>query len=228
VWAEHHPGVRAGATTVDKLAAALADMGPETFAREYGNRWTEAAAVSLFPLGAWRDCHQPGAGIDGPVSLALEVPPNREHGYIVAAGRSTHHPDSIHLEVAAIVPLAQVVPTALRMTAELRTPIAVDHMAPAVAHVELLKRARVPIRPVSAVDLTTAAAGLYDRIVARTITHLDQPPLTTAALAAARRKVGGRWAYDRYAPNGAVIVAASLAALWASRTVDREPAAILS
>ena len=32
--------------------------------------------------------------------------------------------------------------------------------------------------------------------------------------------MGNRWAFDRFAPNGSVLVAAALAALWAERRPD--------
>lgn len=227
VWAAHHPGLIAGRTTLEKLATARETLGRDRFAREYLNRWTEAADTSLFPPGAWIECHRPGAGITGPVHLALEVPPDREHAYIVAAGQSTHHPDHLHLEVVAVLPIALATSTAARLAREHRTPIIVDPMAPAVTHLHALHRARVPMHKVTGHECVAGALELYDRVNARTITHLAQPPLDTATAAAAKRKLGNRWTFDRYAPNGAVMMAAALALHRAETIRDRDTPTVL-
>jgi len=217
-WLDHHPGLRAGATTLERLQHAHSTLGSERFAREYGNRWATTLIESVFPAGAWAACHDPAAGITGPISLALEVPPDRETAYVVAAGQSTAHPDRTHVELVAVEPLAVAVQVAKRLSAEHRTPIIVDPMAPGVTHIDPLRRARVPLHLVTAVDMVTASLNLYDAVVGKRVTHLDQPPLTAAAGTALRRRLGARWAFDRLAPGGALIVAAALAHNRANRT----------
>jgi hypothetical protein len=225
-WAAHHPGLLAGRTTLERLHQARATLGPDRFAREYLNQWGAAVADTLFPSGAWAACHDPAAGITGPVTLALEVPTDRETAYILAAGTSTVDPDRVHLELVAAQPLALAVPTAARLAAEHRTPIIVDPQAPGVTHIEPLRRARVPLYQTTAADVVTGSLSLYDAITERRITHLDQPPLTAAAATAQRRRVGARWAFERNAPGGAIIMAAALAHHRHHRRTGTEPRTI--
>lgn len=225
-WQAHHPGLRAGRTTLAKLAQARTELGAEVFAREYGNRWSEAAQESIFPPGAWAACHRRGAGITGPVSLALEMPPAREHAYLLAAGPSTR-PGAVHTELVAQLPLAQAVTAAATLTAEHRTPLWVDPQSPAVTFIDALRRARIPLHLVTPADAMTASLAHYDRVRAGTLTHLDQPPLTTAAAAAGRRVFGTRWAYDRNAPNGALLMGTALAVLAAERRAGHDTAPTL-
>lgn len=228
VWAEHHPGLRAGLTTVEKIAEARASLGPDRFAREYFNRWSKALAVSVFPAGAWRACHRPGAGIDGRPALCLEVAPDRAQAVIVAAGPSTAGPGLVHVELVAVIPLEQIAPVCRQLTDRNRVPIIVDPMAPAVTHLDTLRRAHVPVREAEAADLVTSAGKLYDRVTQGSVTHLDQPPLSAAAAAAGSRRLGSRWAFDRYAPGGHVITAAALALLTAERGAGHAGPALLS
>lgn len=224
-WQAHHPGLIAGSTTVAKLDRARETLGTERFAREYGNRWTDAIAESVFPPGAWAACHSPNAAITGPVSLALEVPPARDHAVIIAAGASTAHPGTVHVELAAMLPLPLAVAAARKLTDQHRTPLWIDKMSPAGNMIDALTAGGVHLHHVTFPELVEASLTLYDRVREHTITHLAQPPLTTAAAAASKRKLGARWAFDRYAPNGALIVAASLAALDADRRLRGNTAA---
>lgn len=224
VWAAHHPGVRAGLTTIEKLGDARASLGPDRFAREYLNRWSQSLVQSVFPAGAWRACHRSGAGIEGRPALCLELAPDRAQAVIVAAGPSTAGADILHVELIAVLPLEQVAATCKQLTAKHRVPLIVDPMAPAVTHLDTLRAAHVPVREAAAADLVTSAGKLFDRVSQATITHLDQPPLSAAAAAARSRRLGARWAFDRYAPGGHVITAASLAILAAERGHDTPPA----
>ena len=225
VWAQWHPGVQAGRTTIAKLSLARETLGPDRFAREYFNRWTEAVADSVFPAGSWRGCLAPGSGIDGQPRFALEVAPDRAVAVVVAAGPSTHAADAFHVELVAAGSLDAVAATCAQLAARWRTPIVVDPMSAAVTHLDQLRRARVPVTQSTAADMVTAAGLLFDRVSARTLTHLDQPILTTAAAAARKRTLGSRWAFDRYAPEGHVINAAALALLDAQRHTGRVSAA---
>jgi len=222
VWAANHPGILAGRTTLERVTQARNELGPDRFYREYLNQWSTAVAVSVFPTGAWSACHEPTAGITGPLTLALEVPPDRETAYIVAAGTSTHDPNRVHVELVAAQPLALAVPTAARLAAEHRTPIVVDPQAPGVTHIEPLRRARVPLYLATAPDVVTGSLSLFDAISERRITHLDQPAMTAAAGTAQKRKVGARWAFERNAPGGAVIMATALAHHRHNRHAGRE------
>lgn len=227
VWAEHHPGVRSGRTTIARLEQARATLGPDRFAREYLNHWSNSAVESIFPPGSWRACHVTDAGIDGPVSLALEVPPDRDSAVILAAGQSTANPTAQHVELVAMLPIAQAVAAAAQLTATYRVPITVDPMSPAVTLIEHLKRARIPVHAATGGDVVTGSLALFDRVTSRTLTHLDQAPLSQGAVAAQKRKLGSRWAFDRYAPGGALIMGAALAGLAAGRRIDRDTPGIL-
>lgn len=222
VWAANHPGILAGRTTVEKLQQARATLGAERFQREYLNQWSEAAVESVFPPGAWRECLHPDSGIIGRPSLALEVTPDRDLAVIVGAGTSTLDPNLRHVELIEALPLSQAVHAAKRLTSKYRTPLTVDPMAPGVTHIDALNRARVPITIASSADVVTASLSLFDRVHDRTAAHLDQPQLTTGAAGATKRKLGNRWAFDRYAPGGAVIMAAALASHAADKTEGRD------
>lgn len=221
-WAAHHPGVRTGRTTIAKLQAARDILGPDRFAREYCNQWTQSVADSLFPAGAWRACGQPGAGITGRPHLALELAPDRASAVIAAAGESTI-PGRLHVELVATPPLSAVADTCRALAARHRAPIHVDPQSPAVTHLDVLRRSGVPTVTVGLADLIAAAGVLYDRVTQHTLTHLDQPALTAAAATAVRRRLGSRWTFDRYAPGGPTITAAAIAVHAAQLGAGRDP-----
>lgn len=216
-WTAHHPGVAAGMTTPAKLADARSTLGAQRFAREYLNQWDNAGTESVFPHGTWTACRDPDATITAGAraALALEVDPDRDHGVIAVAGPSTAGPNLVHVDIIGPFPLSRLVAAAVELTETggifAGTRIAVDPQAPTLTHIKALKRARVPTVDVTLPDVISASLGMYDRVRAATLTHIGDALLDVAASAAATRPLGSRWAFDRLAPSGHVIMAAAIA-----------------
>src|SRR5215471_4127085 len=87
VWPLYHPAY--GITQHRaSLQAALEILGPDEFARAFGNRWTSQVA-RVIPLEAWRRCADDDAPLPvvGELALAFDVAVDRSEAAITAAWR---------------------------------------------------------------------------------------------------------------------------------------------
>lgn len=191
--------------TVDMAAleAAQAQLSPGEFARAYGNVPT-AAAESLFPASAWAAVQTVEPLPDGPVTFAAAVSVDRSETAIAAA------------VVVDGVPWAEVVDVrpgtdwAAARLAELADrhsdgPPWVDRGGPSGTLAVELDRLRVDIRDATSADVSTAAADMFDRVIAGRIRCRVHPALTSAVGCAAWRNLGdGARAFGRRASAGSI------------------------
>lgn len=218
----HHP---ANGFTLrrDALVAAAALMGPDEFARAFGNRWAATAAPSAIPALVWNLAADPGAELPASgLALALEVGQGGADAAIVAGWRD---PSGI-----ARVELAEhrdgtawVVPRLLELVTRW-DPVAVyyDRMGPAVAVGDEAARAGLDPVAVTTDEMTGACAGMLAGLAARTIRYRPHPALSAAATAATTRPVGDRWVWARRTSGSSIatLVAATLA-VWAADHAQR-------
>jgi hypothetical protein len=202
VWQTHHPGLRAGLTTLDTLRQALAILGPDQFAREYGNRWDAARRTAgAFPIDAWDALPAtPAPADDGTRVYALDITPTRDTASVVGVqGQHVHLLTQCHPAHLPAVLAQQQVRKVWALTGQRGT---LDQLRVAGIRGDVL-------------DVTDYRAGcqqLHDAIRDGTLTHAHNPQLREALAAATPRWHGDTWVLSARA-SGADITAAVAATL---------------
>lgn len=218
----HHP---ANGFTLrrDALVAAASLMGPDEFARAFGNRWAETSAPSAIPDLVWRMAAESGVELPAPgvLALALDVGKDGADAAIVACWRDASGIARLEL-VDHREGTSWVTPRLVELV-ELHDPVAVryDRMGPAVAVGDEAYRAGVDIEPMTTDEITGACAGMLAGLAARTIRYRPHPALSAAAAAASTRPVGDRWVWARRAGASIASLVAGTVAVWAVDHAER-------
>ena len=221
-WPQFHP---AYGRTIDDAAmqAALELLGPEEFARAYGNRATHQSA-RVIPLTLWLESARgdqlmPAAG---DLALAFDVALDRSDAAIVVFHRDEH--GCGRLEVAEHAPGAGWVVDRLKQLAEKWKPVAIGHDAagPAVDVADQARRSGLEVEGLQAAVYSAACAGFLQALLDHSLTYRPHPALDDAAAAAGRRTLGDRWAWGRR--QASVSIAALTASTVAMWTYDHAPA----
>jgi hypothetical protein len=225
-WSQYHPayGITIGP---ESMAAALDMLGPDEFARAYGNRWVSTTA-RVIPLEAWRAAREDPAELPPPgrVALAFDVAVDRSDAACVAAWRS---PDGVgHVEVAAHAEGVSWLPGRLTELVERWQPVAVayDAAGPALDVADVLTRGGVQLEGLKAREYAAACAGLLDALVADPprVRYRQHAALDSAANDAVRRALGDAWAWGRRQSAGSLsALTAATVAIWG---FDHAPADI--
>jgi hypothetical protein len=223
-WPRYHPAY--GRTIgPDAMRSALDMLGPDEFARAYGNRWVSMVS-RVIPLQAWRDAADPDAPVPevGRVALGFDVALDRADAAIVAAWRDD---DGVaRIEVAAYEPGVGWLADRASELSERWRPVAFgyDAAGPAIDVADVLARRGLTVEGLKARDYAAACSGLLDGITSTPPTVRIRPhaALDHAAGGAARRSVADAWAWGRR-QSGVSIAAltAATVALWA---FDHAPA----
>jgi hypothetical protein len=225
-WPLYHPAY--GRTIGEaSMHAALAMLGPDDFARAYGNRWV-SMVDRVIPAPAWRDAADPEAPMPqrGAVALGFDVALDRSEGAIAAAWRTE---DGVaHLEVADCRPGVGWIPERALELVERWAPLAFayDAAGPAIDVADVLSRHGVALEGLKGREYAAACQGLLELICGAPPAVRIRPhrALDAAAASAARRNVADAWAWGRRqsATSIATLTAATVA-LWA---YDHAPAAL--
>jgi phage terminase large subunit-like protein len=228
-WPVYHPAY--GRTIGDEaMQAALDILGPDEFARAYGNRWVSTVS-RVIPLAAWRAAAEAPADLPqaGRVALAFDVAVDRSDAAIVAAWRTE---DGVaHLEVADHRPGVGWLPERFAELVEKWRPIAVAHDAagPALDVADVITRrglGGLELDGLKAREYAAACAGLLEGLTADppTVRYRPHPALDAAANDAARRTLGDAWAWGRRQSAGSLAaLTAGTVSVWA---YDHAPADI--
>ena len=211
-WPQYHPafGLTIGA---EAMQAALDQLGPDEFARAYGNRWV-STTVRVIPLAAWRACAEEAAELPGPGGLAIGFDVGFDHAdaAIVAGWRDGG--GVAHVEVADHREgTGWLVDRVIAITEQWKPRcIAYDAAGPALDIADQLERAGLTLAPLKAREYAAACSGLLEAITATPpgLRYRPHPALEAAASSAARRALGDSWAWGRRQSVG------SLAALTAA------------
>jgi hypothetical protein len=222
-WPHFHPAL--GHTINEQsIQAALDMLGPDEFARAYGNRWV-SSTQRVIPLAAWRNAADPDAPLpeNGRLALGFDAAVDRTDGAIVAAWRD---PDGIaHIEVADrrdgtgwITPRL----VELRETWQPRA-IGFDYAGPALDIADELGRAGLEAVPVKQKEYVAACASFLELLIAEPPAIRIRPnaELDAAAGSAAMRTLGDAWAWSRRQSSVSIsTLTAATVALW---TWDHAP-----
>jgi hypothetical protein len=217
-WPLYHPAY--GRTIHEpSMRAALDMLGPDDFARAYGNKWV-AIIARVIPLGSWRAAADETAPLPtaGRVALGFDVAIDRSDGAVVAAWRDDD--GTAHLEVADYRSGVGWLPDRL---AELRSrwhprAVAYDAGGPALDVADVLTRRGAEPDGLALREYAAACVSFLDLVSAAPpgLRHRPHPALDLAAGGAARRAVADAWVWGRR--QSAVSIApltAATVALWA-------------
>lgn len=216
-WPAYHPAY--GRTIgPEAMRAALDMLGPDEFARAYGNRWVSTTA-RVIPLGAWRACQDPEAPLPpvGGVSLAFDVAVDRSDAAIVAAWRD--ETGIAHVEVADQRPGVGWLPERLTELVARWQPRAIgyDAAGPALDVADVIIRGGHILEGLKAREYAAACAGLLEALIAEPslVKVRPHPALDAAANDAARRQLGDAWAWGRRQSAGSLAaLTAATVAVW--------------
>jgi hypothetical protein len=222
-WPRFHPAF--GRTIhAPAMQSALELLGPDEFARAYGNRWTSNAA-RVIPLDAWRRCQDPNAPLPtaGDLALAFDCAPDRSEAAICAAWREAD--GTARIEVADVRDGVAWLPGRWRELVDIWKPRAggYDKAGPALDIADVLTRAGMELAGTEAREYAAACAGLLEAIVTDPPAVRIRPneAMDAAAAAAAQRRLGDAWAWGRRQSAVSIaVLTAGTVALW---TYDHAP-----
>lgn len=215
VWARFHPGVLSGLTDLDALRTARKALGRERFAREYGNRWSDApTADAIVDVSKWdglRDVRDPAA--QRPIGAGIDVSLDRSRSSLVTVTADGH----LRLR-ADLVPPEQL-PDLVTEYAPRVPVLAPPSQTGLVAD---LRRRGVAADTMDAGQYRTACQRWHDRVSAGTVSHDDQPELRAAIVGAQRAWHGDAWVISaRRSGIDVTPVVAAVAALAAGMNARR-------
>jgi hypothetical protein len=218
-WPAYHPayGRTIGASS---MQGALELLGPDEFARAYGNRWVSTTA-RVIPLAAWRSVQDPAAGPPetGRVAFGFDVAVDRSDGAVCAAWRDAD--GTARVEVADYRDgtgwLADRIPELIERWRP--RVVSFDAAGPALDIADVLARAGVELgEGLKAREYAAACSSLLEAITSDppAIRVRPHPALDAAAAAAARRALGDAWAWGRRQSSVSIsALTAATVALWA-------------
>jgi phage terminase large subunit-like protein len=214
-WPAYHP---AFGRTIEASAmhAALELLGPDEFARAYGNQWTSNVS-RVIPLVAWRAAADPGAPLPtvGSVVVAFDVAVDRSDAAVVLGWRDEAGVGRV--EVADVRPGVGWLAERILELEHRWQPRAVyyDAAGPALDVADVLERAGLELVGLKAREYATACAAFLAAVVADPPGVRIRPndDLDAAAASAARRALGDAWAWSRRqsATSIATLTAATVA-----------------
>jgi hypothetical protein len=216
-WPIYHP---AYGRTIGReaIAAALELLGPDDFARAYGNRWV-ATTARVIPAPAWRSVQDPEAPLPevGKAALAFDVAVDRSDAAVVMAWRD--EAGIGHVEVADVRPGVGWLSDRVAGLVERWAPRAIgyDAAGPAMDVADVLTRAGYDLAGTKAREYAAACSSFLDAVVADppAVRIRPNPALDAAAASAARRTLGDAWAWGRRQSSTSIAtLTAATVALW--------------
>ena len=217
-WPLYHPayGRTIGA---ESMQAALDMLGPDEFARAYGNRWVSMAA-RVIPLAAWRAARDDEAPLPEAehAALGFDVALDRSEASIVAAWRDDG--GTARVEVADNRPGVGWLPKRLAELADTWRPraMAYDAAGPALDVADACERAGLALDGLKAREYAAACSGFLEAVVTSppALRYRPHAALDAAASVAARRSVADAWAWGRRQSATSIsALTAATVALWA-------------
>jgi hypothetical protein len=200
------------------MTAALELLGPDDFARAYGNRWV-ATTARVIPAPAWRAAADPDAPLPdvGAAALAFDVAVDRSDAAVVLGWRDDAGIG--HIEVADCRPGVGWLPDRVAGLVSRWEPRAIgyDAAGPALDVADVLTRQGFDLAGTKAREYAAACAGFLDALVddPPAVRIRPDPNLDAAAASAARRALGDAWAWGRRQSTVSIsTLTAATVALW--------------
>jgi hypothetical protein len=226
VWARVHPGIGT-LTTIERMRKRRRKLGRIAFSQEYLCLWQDAAATRLIPAGSWAgSCRDESPSRPERLGLAFEVALDGSYGAVVAAWRDGD--GRAWWELLAVRSGAGWLPIFLADLARRRhLSISYDAIGQNLQVAEALTRVRPRPRldPLNTRQMIASCPPVFDELHGGRVLHVDQPDLTTAIAAAAKRYLrDGGWVWHR--EHGGPAIAPLIAGTVALAAYDRLPAKV--
>jgi hypothetical protein len=199
VWVSANPGCP-HRISVEHIAKEREALDLDGFRQERLGIWDDSDDVGeqVLPAEEWAAAQDPGVGIDGQPSFALDVSQDRAWAAFAAAGRSTVDAARVAVEVVDNRRgTGWVVDRAVALLARWGGELAVAKGSPAASLIPDLVAGGVPVCEVSSEDQIRACGQLYDAVVEGRVHHRGQPVLDVAVRGAGKRDVGDAWVWSR-------------------------------
>lgn len=184
---------------IEAVADEQRSMDAAEFRRAFGNiADTEAPDEwQVIKKAAWTPLADEDSQIDGPLALAVDVPPDRSYTAIATAGRTA--PGRLHVEVIEHRRGTSWVVERVKELVEKWRPVAVviDAAGPAGTLIAALEKAKIEILKPTAREAGLACGEFFDAVDTADVVHLDQPMLNAALAGAEKRHLGDAWAWAR-------------------------------
>jgi hypothetical protein len=218
-WVSSNPSLGHGTLTEEAIVSAISTDPPHVVRTEVLCQRVSVGVDAPLPDWPARQDVESRPDVGWPVAFAVDVSWNRSNAWIAAA---LQRPDGIyHVEVMAQGLGVEWVTDWIAERIPVWKPVAVcvqGSGAPAASLVDELTEAlgTALVRPMSQVDVSKAAAKLYDGTKEGFIVHPGQQQLDAPAGGAAIRPMSDMWQFDRRKSqmDVAPLVAVS-EALWA-------------
>lgn len=215
LWFRVNPalGVRLHA---DNVLDEFQSLSSEAFLRERLGAWgVEKAGISVVDPEDWAACQASEIVPASPVTLSVDVAPDRNSAALVASGLDSDGNtwvDVIEHREGPPVWLTQRIQDVVELQ-DVHA-VVIDRYGNASGLIEELGRRGIKVTEVTLTTVIRATAAFYDAIVSRTLKHIGQASLTAAAISAGRRKTGDAWAWGRPSTGSDItpLVAATMAA----------------
>lgn len=213
--------------TIEAVRADFMSMDLHEFMRAYLNMWTTISLDPAIPVADWVALADPQMDTTGlPVTLAIDVTPDRQHSSVAASGwigreNESGQPQQF-VEVIRhahgtdwVAPFVETLVNSNDVQA-----VIVDPAGPVNSLIKPLNDRGVQVQSVQARELAEACGQFYDGVAEHLIVHPGQQVVTTAIDGGAKRLIGdGPWAWGR--KNSGVdispLVAVTLA-YWAAKS----------
>lgn len=207
VWWRYMPAL--GHTITEQAVAhARTTMSDGEFRRAFGNQRTRSAE-RVIPESTWRMACSSTVQPSNPLTLAVEVAPDRDWAAIVAAGRID---GGVAVELVDHRPgVAWVADRVAQLVRDHGGRVVIESRSPAAALVHL------SATEVSTADAVRAAGAFYDGIADGTIRVRTDARFDTALQAASRQPVGDAWRFGRKAGGDVTPLNAASLAAWSAQ-----------
>jgi phage terminase large subunit-like protein len=187
----------------------------EEFGRERLGIFQEDVGEFVLSADDWQATCAKKMTLSDPVTLAVDVTPDRSYAAIGAAG-STSKSDGVEL-IDHRRRADWIVPRVIEIAGKHEiTGVVVDGGSAAASLIGELQDAGIEVFVASVSDHRQACGIFYDAVVSHDLTHLDDPPLEAAVAGATKRVSGDAWLWDRRHVDICPLVAVTLA-LWGHR-----------
>lgn len=195
-WAQANPAIDFRISR-EFIARELEALEPEDFARERLGIWSEDdKSHGVISAKAWGACLDRKSKPTGPLSYAIDVPPDRAWASIAVA--STSDRDGAHVELIDRRPgTAWLVERAGEVQRKWGGKIAIAKGSPAWSLKEELETAKIDLLPISTEEHSQACGDLFDAVIEQNLRHIDQSELNSAVAGADRRYYGDAWLWSR-------------------------------
>jgi len=194
-WAQANPalGIRITEDFIQLERDAMPDV---EFKRERLGVWDDAATQAVIPFDVWDGVIDRTSQPLDPVTVAVDIAPDRSASSIGLAGRRK---DGLwHVELAKnALGTAWVVDDLIQMRRWSQLPVRIDKGSAAASLIPTLLEAGVEVHTVGTTEYAQACGGFFDAVMAGRVRHIDQTPLTAAVQGARKRPLLDAWAWNR-------------------------------